>query len=98
MTKRHMDQVFRDREAQLRLRDQQRQLEQEEERMYADLWQNDIASKAEREENEASMLIERNMETLKILDLQTAALEKQKEEGRKLREEEAEFLRYVLTG
>ncbi|KAI6656789.1 Coiled-coil domain-containing protein 11-like [Oopsacas minuta] len=93
MTKRHVDRVFRDREAQLKLKEQQREIEREEGRMYAELWQNDIASKAEREENETRMLIERNMETLSILDLQTAALERQKEEAQKLREEEAEFLR-----
>ena len=97
MTKRHMDQVFRDREAQLRQREEQRLYDQDEDRMYAELWQNDIASKAQREENEAMMLIERDMETLKILDLQTAALEKQKEEARRLREEEAVFLRYLHT-
>ena len=88
MTKRHVDQVSHDRQAQLILREDQRHVEREEERMYAELWENDIACKAEREENEARMLVERNMETLSILDLQTAALEKENARITRNRQEE----------
>ena len=63
-----------------------------EEQMYARLWEEDQAAKCRREEIEAAMQIERNEEMLKVLTLQTAAIEKQKEEMRELKEKEAKLL------
>ena len=60
--------------------------------MYAHLWEEDQAAKCRREEIEAAMQIERNEEMLKVLTLQTAAIEKQKEEMRDLKEKEAQLL------
>jgi hypothetical protein len=61
--------------------------------MYARLWEEDQAAKCKREEIEAAMQIERNREMLKVLTLQMAAVEKQKEEMRELKEKEAQLLR-----
>ena len=63
-----------------------------EEQMYADLWEEDRVAKCRREEIEAALQIERNREMLKILELQTAAVEKQKEEMKMLKEKEANLL------
>lgn len=76
--------------------------------MFAELWEKDHLSKCKREEMEAAMQLERNREMLRVsgaayintyqlpyvqvLNLQTAALEKQKEEIKQLREQEGELL------
>ena len=63
--------------------------------MYARLWEEDQVAKCKREEIEAAMQIERNREMLKVLTLQMAAVEKQKEEMRELKEKEAHLLVYI---
>jgi hypothetical protein len=93
LTKRHQDEVCLDRAEQLRMKQEAKQREQEEEQMYARLWEEDQAAKCKREEIEAAMQIERNREMLKVLTLQMAAVEKQKEEMRELKEKEAQLLR-----
>ena len=60
--------------------------------MYAALWEEDRAAKCRREEAEAALLIERNREMLKVLTLQSAAVEKQKEEMKQLKEKEDQLL------
>lgn len=60
--------------------------------MYARLWEEDRAAKCKREEIEATLQIERNHEMLKVLTLQTAAIERQKEDMRELKEKEAQLL------
>ncbi|CAI8040663.1 Cilia- and flagella-associated protein 53 [Geodia barretti] len=75
------------------MKQEAKQREQEEEQIYARLWEEDQAAKCKREEIEAAMQIERNREMLKVLTLQMAAVEKQKEEMRELKEKEAQLLR-----
>ena len=65
---------------------------QEEEKMYADLWYADMQAKARREEMETQRQMSANRETLQILNKQMAALEAQKEEEKKLQDEEARLL------
>lgn len=76
--------------------------------MFVELWEKDHLSKCKREEMETAMQLERNREMLRVnnyiyrytdirtyiqvLNLQTAALEKQKEEIKRLREQEGELL------
>lgn len=60
--------------------------------MYAQLWEEDRLKKAEREEREAKEQHERNREVLEVLRKQMAALEKQKDEERLLKDEEAQLL------
>ena len=60
--------------------------------MYALLWEKDQVAKCKREEIEAALQIERNREMLKVLSLQMASIEKQKEEMRELKEKEAQLL------
>lgn len=60
--------------------------------MYTALWEQDRMAKCRREEIEAALQIERNKEMLKVLTLQSAAAEKQKEEMAQLKEKEAQLL------
>ena len=60
--------------------------------MYAKLWEQDMLEKAAREEREAREQHERNRGVLEVLRKQMAALEAQKEEGIRLKEEEAQLL------
>lgn len=64
----------------------------EEEQIYASMWEEDRSAKCRREETEAALQIERNREMLKVLTLQTTALEKQRQEMRELKEKEAQLL------
>jgi hypothetical protein len=57
--------------------------------MYAQLWQNDILAKKNREDQEASIVAQRNLETAKVLKEQMQVLEKQKQEEKRLRIENA---------
>ena len=64
--------------------------------MYATLWAQDHAAKCQREEAEVLLQAEKNRDMLEVLTLQSAALEKQKEEMRELKEKEAKLM--VNTG
>ena len=66
LSKRHQDEVCRDRAEQLRLKEEERKKEREVEGMYARLWEEDRQTKCKREEMEAALQIERNREMLKV--------------------------------
>ncbi len=57
--------------------------------MYAELWHNDMLAKKEKEKREASIVAERNLNTAKILKEQMQVLERQKDEEKCLRIENA---------
>lgn len=60
--------------------------------MYAALWAQDYVAKCQREETEALLQMEKNKDMLEVLTLQSAAVEKQKEEIRELKEKEAQLM------
>ncbi|XP_073242311.1 cilia- and flagella-associated protein 53-like [Porites lutea] len=93
LTQRHRDEVFQERNSQLVMKEQQKKKDAEVDRFYADLWAKDIAIKSQREEETAREQIERNRETLKVLQVQISACEKQREDEKKLKEMEAEWLK-----
>ena len=92
MSKRHQDQVCLERLEQLRQKEELAQEKKAHEAMYAKLWEQDMLEKAAREEREAHEQHERNRGVLEVLRKQMAALEAQKEEGKRLKEEEAQLL------
>ncbi|XP_031565537.1 cilia- and flagella-associated protein 53-like [Actinia tenebrosa] len=92
LSKRHQDDVFTERSDQIRMKEEQKKREKEIESMYADLWEKDVQAKKLREEQAAHEQMERNRETLRILQLQSEAIEKQKEEEKQLKEMEAAWL------
>ncbi|KAK3736556.1 hypothetical protein QZH41_018279 [Actinostola sp. cb2023] len=51
------------------------------EQMYADLWEKDVQAKKQKEESDAKEQMERNRETLRVLQLQSEAIEKAKAGG-----------------
>lgn len=93
LVKRNQDDVCLERAEQLRLKAEQRERQKQGERMYARMWEDDRFAKCKREEMEAALQIERNREALKVLTLQSAAIEKQHEDMKRLKEQEAELLR-----
>ncbi len=64
----------------------------EEEAIFADMWYKDMLAKKEREENEARKQVERDKEISSVLKEQMLVLEKQKEEEKRLRAENARLM------
>lgn len=93
LSQRHQDEVFVERHEQLRMKEEQKKKEVEVESFYADMWAKDIAVKSKKEEETAREQIERNRETLKVLQLQIASCEQQRKDEEKLKELEAEWLK-----
>jgi len=92
LAKRQQDEVCVERLEQIRIRDEIADEKRQEEQMYARLWEEDMLSKARREERDAQAAHERNTEVLSVLRKQMAALEATKQEGVRLKEEEAQLL------
>lgn len=90
--KEHQKEVCKDRLAQLALKDKLREREKEEERMFAELWEEDWLAKGKREAAAMQKSAEQSCEVLKALDAQVAALSAHKEEAERLKEEEARWL------
>ncbi|XP_066274007.1 cilia- and flagella-associated protein 53-like [Branchiostoma lanceolatum] len=93
LSRRHLDEVCTERQEQLRVKEHIKQQREEEERMYAELYEKDRLAKSVREEEEAKAQMERNREMLETLNLQKAALEVQKQAAADLKNEEAQLLR-----
>lgn len=93
LSQRHQDEVFTERHEQLQMKEEQKKKDAEVDSFYADLWGKDIQIKSMKEEQTAREQIERNLETLKVLQVQVAASEKQREDEKKLKEMEAEWLK-----
>ena len=92
MSKRQQDEVCVERLEQIRIKEMIEDEQRVEEQMYADLWNKDMLAKADREERDAKAAHERNAEVLTVLRKQMAALAASKEEGKRLKEEEAQLL------
>ncbi|XP_076801276.1 cilia- and flagella-associated protein 53-like isoform X1 [Clavelina lepadiformis] len=92
LSRRHQDEVCVDRMHQLAIKADLERRKQEEERMYAELWEKDRLAKAAREELEAQQQIERNRAMVDTLRTQKASLEAKKEEEKRLIAEEAKLL------
>ena len=97
LSKRQQDEVCAERLEQIRIKEEMEEERRHEEQMYAHLWEQDMLAKAEREERDAKRAHERNAEVLTVLRRQMAALEAAKEEGIRLKEEEAQLLVGVLV-
>jgi len=93
LSKRTRDEIFSDRNEQIKIKQDQLSREAATEQFYADVWEQDRLSKAHREEIETQKQIERNHSTLEILNLQRNAAEAQREEELKMKEMEAEWLK-----
>ncbi|KAJ8299832.1 hypothetical protein KUTeg_022579 [Tegillarca granosa] len=93
LSKQQQDQVCVERLEQLRIKEQMALEKQAQEEMYAHLWEQDMLAKAAREDRDAKAAHERNQDVLNVLRKQMAALDEQKKEAERLKEEEAQLLR-----
>lgn len=75
--------------AQMRSKGEQRQQQQQEERVFAELWEADRQAKEEREAQRVQRQQERNMEQLTVIKSQMEAAEQQRQDLKRLKEEEA---------
>lgn len=66
LSKRQRDDVFTERHEQLRMKAEQKKRDEEIEKLYADMWEQDRQVKALREEKTAQEQMERNRETLRV--------------------------------
>ncbi|XP_075885944.1 cilia- and flagella-associated protein 53 [Nelusetta ayraudi] len=82
--------------AQMRSKGEQRQQQQQEERVFAELWEADRQAKEEREVQRVQRQQERNMEQLTVIKSQMEAAEQQRQDLKRLKEEEAGLMRQQL--
>lgn len=78
--------------AQMRSKGEQRQQQQEEERAFAELWEADRLAKEEKEVQKVQRQQERNMEQLIVIKSQMEAAEQQRQDLKRLKEEEARLM------
>lgn len=90
--RRQLDEVCTDRAAQIQTQREQRQLQQEEEILFAQLWEGDRLAKEQRENLQAQRQRENNLQQLAVLRSQMEAAEQQKLQAKQLKEEEAQLL------
>uniref|UniRef100_H2Z3F5 Trichohyalin-plectin-homology domain-containing protein n=1 Tax=Ciona savignyi TaxID=51511 RepID=H2Z3F5_CIOSA len=83
LSRRHQDEVCIDRMQQLAVKSDLERRKQEEEAMYAELWEKDRLAKAAREERESQQQIERNRAMVDTLRTQKASLEAKKLEEKR---------------
>ncbi|KAM3874202.1 cilia- and flagella-associated protein 53 [Diretmus argenteus] len=92
-TKRREEEVYVERSAQIRTRREQRQKQQEEDRLFDELWDADRQAKEERESQEEQRQQQSDMEQLGYLRAQMKAAEEQRQQAKQLKDEEAQLLR-----
>lgn len=83
--------------AQMRSKGEQRQQQQQEERVFAELWEADRRAKEEREVQRVQRQQERNMEQLTVIKSQMEAAEQQRQDLKRLKEEEARLMVRQMT-
>ena len=97
LSKRQQDQIAAERMTQVQMKAQLEKKRQQEEEMYARLWEEDMQIRARREEADTKRNMTATHETLAVLQQQMAALEaKKQEEKEKVREEAALLVRMVF--
>ncbi|KAK2827299.1 hypothetical protein Q7C36_018225 [Tachysurus vachellii] len=89
----HQDEVCTERAAQIQTRREERRLQQEEEMLFAQLWEKDRQAKEQREDLKVQRQKENNLQQLAFLHIQMEAAEQQRLQAKQLKEEEAQLLR-----
>lgn len=90
--RRHQEEVCTERAAQIQMRQEEHRLQQEEEMLFAQLWEGDRLAKEQRENLRAQRRRENNLEQLSFLRTQMEAAEQQRLQAKQLKEEEAQLL------
>ncbi|XP_030423081.1 cilia- and flagella-associated protein 53 isoform X2 [Gopherus evgoodei] len=95
-SQRHQREVCSDRLAQLALKEELKKQEKREEQIFAELWEEDRLAKEKRGIEDFQKKSEQNQELLNVLNAQVAALDAQKEEAKRLKEEEAQLVQELF--
>uniref|UniRef100_A0AAY4C119 Cilia- and flagella-associated protein 53 n=1 Tax=Denticeps clupeoides TaxID=299321 RepID=A0AAY4C119_9TELE len=89
---RQLDEVCSERAAQIQMQLETRRQREEDERLFAQLWEMDRQAKQDREGRETRRQWENNQEQLAFLRMQVEAAEQQRMQAKQLKEEEAQIL------
>lgn len=91
-SKQHLTEVCEDRLAQLALKEELKKQGEREEATYLALWQEDWLAKEERFAQEERNRLARNSDMLNMLNTQRAMAEAQRQEEKRLKEEETKYM------
>ena len=91
-SKRIQEEVCVERAAQLTMRQEAWRRQEEEEKLFAELWEGDRLAKEERESRDAVKQRRMNLQQVEYLRVQMEAVEQQRGQDRQLKEEEAQLL------
>lgn len=92
-TKRRQDEVCTERESQIRTKEEVRRMQQEEDRLFTQMWESDRLAKEERHNQEAQRQKENNLQQKAFLQAQMEMAEEQRIRAKQLKQEEAQLLR-----
>ncbi|KAL7376352.1 hypothetical protein ABVT39_006338 [Epinephelus coioides] len=92
LMRRREQQVCQERAAQVRSGQEQQRLQQQEERMFDELWEADRRAKVDRETERAQRQQQRNRKQLDVIRSQMEEAEQQRQRSRELRAEEAALM------
>lgn len=91
-SRRQQEEVYTERAAQIQTRQKERQLQQEKEMMFAQLWEADRLAKEQHENMQAQRQRESNLDQLASLRTQMEAAEQHRLHVKQLKDEEAQLL------
>ncbi|XP_051960807.1 cilia- and flagella-associated protein 53 [Xyrauchen texanus] len=91
--KRRQDEVCTERAAQIRTQEEMRRMQQEEDRLFVQMWESDRFAKEERDNQEVQRQRENNLQQVAFLQAQMEMAEQQRTQAKQLKEEESLLLR-----
>ncbi|NP_001038595.2 cilia- and flagella-associated protein 53 [Danio rerio] len=91
--KRRQDQVCTERESQIRTKEEVRRVQEEEEKLFAQMWESDRLAKEERHNLELQRQRENNLQQKAVLQTQMDMAEQQRIQAKELKQEEAQLLK-----
>lgn len=90
--KRRQDEVCTERESQIRTKEEVRRMQQEEDRLFTQMWESDRLAKEERHNQKAQRQKENNLQQKAFLQTQMEMVEEQRIRAKQLKQEEAQLL------
>lgn len=94
--KRRQDEVCTERAAQVRTKEEVQRMQQEEDRLFAQMWESDRQAKEERHNQEIQRQRENNLQQKTFLQTQIEMTEQQRIQAKQLKQEEAQLLVLVI--
>lgn len=89
---RRQDEVCTERAAQIRTKEEVQLMQQEEDRLFAQMWESDRLAKEERHNHEVQRQRENNLQQKAFLQAQMETTEQQRIQAKQLKQEEAQLL------